>query len=451
MRLPLLASLLLGVVAAGLAHAAPPAGAQAVVLLLGDEHSAYDRTAQVVARVGALRTANPGLPMAILIDGDVFEHGNAVALRSGGAIDFAMLAALARRAPTILNLGNHEPEFFTLAETVRRIEATGVQVIGDIRDRTTGRPFAPASLPLPLGRTAVVVVGFAPNRLATFRADVRPELDITDPVVWAREHLATLLRAAPVGIVLSHAGVHADREILPLVPDGTLYAGAHDHLQFVHRVGRTVYVHSGYWNTTISAVWLQRDASGAVRWTIEQIPIAATDPADPQLAQLIRATETRNTTPDDAAIVGHTAHAYSPVEAERFVTAAVRDAAHVDAAFIGHTTFGAGLPAGAVSRLALDACVRFDGTICVGEVDGRRLQQWLARANQSPETPWSERTGEYLVAAGPAHIDPDRRYRVAVNDWIARSPAAFLGVNPPAFAEQPPLRLKAIAIAALNR
>lgn len=436
--------------AAAWARAGTPADAEAVVLLMGDQHSAYDRTAQIVAHVDALRAAHPGLPMAILIDGDVFEHGNAIALRSGGAIDFAMLAALAKRAPTILNLGNHEPEFFPMAETVRRIEATGVKVIGDIADRATGRPFAPASMPLPLGRHTAVVVGFAPNRLATFRAEVRPDLEIPDPVEWAHHHLATLLAAAPIRIVLSHAGVHPDRAILPLVPDGTLYAGAHDHLQFVHRTGRTVYVHSGYWNTSVSEAWLVRTASD-VHWEIEQAPIATTDPAEPKLAAFIRETEQRYAMPPDTAIVGHTTHAYSPTEAERFITAAVRDAAHVDAAFIGHTTFGAGLPAGAVTRLAFDACVRFDGTIYVGEIDGHRLQQWLAHANQSPETPWSERSGEYLAAAGPTQIEPARRYRIAVTDWIARSPAAFLGDNPPAFVEEPQLRLKTIAAAALAR
>src|SRR3954469_16512438 len=90
----------------------------AIVLAVGDMHSAYERTAQFVARVDRVQKENPGVPLAVLIDGDTFELGNAVAKRSGGDIEFAMFAALAQRAPTILNLGNHEPEFYELADTV---------------------------------------------------------------------------------------------------------------------------------------------------------------------------------------------------------------------------------------------------------------------------------------------------------------------------------------------
>jgi len=80
------------------------------------------------------------VPLAILIDGDTFELGNAVARRSGGAVEFALFAALAQRAPTVLNLGNHEPEFFEMAETVARIRAAGVAVVGgNVRDKSTGQ------------------------------------------------------------------------------------------------------------------------------------------------------------------------------------------------------------------------------------------------------------------------------------------------------------------------
>ena len=71
----------------------------------------------------AWKAEHPGLPLAILLDGDTLEYGNIVARRSAGAVDFAMFAALARRAPTVLNLGNHEPEFYDLADTVRRVDA----------------------------------------------------------------------------------------------------------------------------------------------------------------------------------------------------------------------------------------------------------------------------------------------------------------------------------------
>jgi 5'-nucleotidase / UDP-sugar diphosphatase len=432
------------------ARGAAPADAEAAVVLIGDQHSAYERTAQLVAHVDRLHRENPQLPIAVLIDGDVLEHGNVVAARSAGTIDFAMLAALASRGPTILNLGNHEPEFYNLAETVRRVEATGVRVVSNIVNRATGQPFAPASLRLKLGANEVVVVGLCTDHLATFRVAVRPSLDLTDPVAWGKQNLPTLWREALVRIVLSHAGVRTDRELLPLVPDGTLFAGAHDHLRFVHHEGKTIYVHSGSWNECFTVAWLRRSAGATTpTWEVEQDAISVSDPADQPLAVAIDETETKFLTPVDTAVIGHLSQEFAPPEAARFIVAAVRRAANVDAAFVGNTTFGAGLPKGDVPRVALDACVRFDGTIFTGEVDGAQLRALVTQANQGPETPWSDRRGEYLVADAPAKIEADRRYRIAVTDWVARNPGNYFGRATLPLTEHPELKLKTIAAAAI--
>ena len=45
------------------------AAPEALVIITGDQHSAYERTAQVVATVDRLKAENPGLPLAILLDG----------------------------------------------------------------------------------------------------------------------------------------------------------------------------------------------------------------------------------------------------------------------------------------------------------------------------------------------------------------------------------------------
>jgi 2',3'-cyclic-nucleotide 2'-phosphodiesterase (5'-nucleotidase family) len=400
--------------------------------------------------IDRLKAENPGVPLVILLDGDTLEYGNVVARRSGGAVDFAMFAALAHRAPTVLNLGNHEPEFYDLADTVQRVQALGVTVISNIVNHATGQPFAPASTILKLGSTEAVVVGLTTDHLSTYRKAVQPSLDLANPVVWAKQNLPGLLGAAPVKIILSHAGLVADRELFPLVPDGTLFAGAHDHLRFIYPLGRGVYVHSGSWNEYLTVARLQRDTVGAPRWAVEQLRIPTDGPADPGLATLIEAAQTQYLTGEDLAIVGHTKAALSPGDAARLMAGALRDAARVDAAFIGNTTFGAGLPAGAVRRTDFDACVRFDGGIFTAEVDGARLQQLLAAANQTPDTPFAARHGEFCFAAGPAAIDPVRRYRIATTDWGARNTKAYFGDPAIAWQEQSGLRLKPAVVAALR-
>jgi 5'-nucleotidase/UDP-sugar diphosphatase len=455
----------------GLAAAAP----EALVILTGDQHSAYERTAQVVATVDRLKAENPGLPLAILLDGDTLEYGNVVARRSAGAVDFAMFAALARRAPTLVNIGNHEPEFYDLAETISRLRTTGITVVCNLTDRTTGQPFAPASARIQLGRAEAVVVGVATDSLATYRVAVRPTLDPAEPVAWARENFSKLLveRVAPnalddgrtrekrvednalhpqaiIPIVLSHAGIKADREMLPLVPAGTLFAGAHDHQRFVHPFERGVYVHSGSWNEYLTLAWLQRGDDGRPRWQVEQVALAADGAADPEIAALIRDTRAKYLTAEDLAVVGHRPAALAPADAARFVAEALRNAAGVDAAFIGNTTFGAGLPAGEVTREQLDACVRFDGTIFTAEVTGARLRELLAAANLGPETAFEQRRGEFSFAAGPADLDAAKTYRIATTDWGAKNTARYFGDPAISWQEHPGLRLKAAALAALN-
>jgi 5'-nucleotidase / UDP-sugar diphosphatase len=429
-------------------RAAVPAGAEALLIIMGDQHSAYDRTAQLVGRIDELRAETPTLPLAILVDGDVFEYGNVVARRSSGEVDFAMLAQFARRAPTVLNLGNHEPEFHQMGEAIARLRQTGVTVISNINDHATGKPFAPASTRLKLGRHETIVVGMSTDLLASFRAAVRPELDLADPVVWGRKFLPELLPQAPVKIVLSHAGLLADRKLLPLVPEGTLFAGAHDHIRFVHREGRTVYVQSGSWNEFVTLAYFVSDPAGP-RWEIRQERIEPNQPGDPTLAALVREAEAKHLTAEDRAIVGRSPRAMSPDEAAEFAVRAARVAAGVDAAFIGRTTFGAGLPAGDVSRIALDACVRFDSVMCTAEVTGAQLRAIMAMANENPDTPLARRHGDYLVGDGPTKIEDGKTYRLATTDWVARNPGLYLGDASIGLKEQPALRLKTITAGAL--
>ena len=150
-------------------------------------------------------------------------------------------------------------------------------------------------------------------------------------------------------------------------------------------------------------------------------------------------------------MLGRLSHALSPADAALFAVEAARVAAGADVALIGATTFGAGLPAGDVTRFAFDACVRFDGTLWTGELDGARLKRLLARANQNPDTPWTARGGENLVAAIAGEIMPGRTYRLVTTDWVAKNPQLYLGDDPPALTEQSALKLKAAVLSALSK
>jgi len=440
-------ALLFALLTAAVAAAAMP---EAILVVVADQHSAYERSAQFVARVDALRAAHPGVPLAVLINGDSLEYGNAVARRTSGAVDFAVFAALARRVPVVINLGNHEPEFFDVPETVRRLRAAGLQVIsGNLRNPADGKPYADASVRLRLGGRELTVVGVTTDRLSTYRVAIRPQLDLADPVVWARGNFPKILREdGTTPVVLSHCGLKADRAMLSLVPAGTLFAGAHDHLRFVQQEGSTVYFHSGSWMEFMSVARLEKTANG-LAWKVAHEALGDT-PADPEIAGLVGETLARHLTAEEREIVGQSSRDLGPGDAPRFFVEAARAATQADAAMVGATTFGAGLPAGPVTRFAFDACVRFDGPLFTAEVDGAWLRRLVARSNQGPDTPWEKRSGENLVTVAPAVIEDQVRYRFVTTDWVARNAAAYLGENPPPLSQHPSVKLKAAALAALR-
>lgn len=435
-------------VAAARADAPPPG--DVLLACLSDLHSAQGGAAATLAALDAALAAHAG-EAAILVNGDVFERGNAVALRSGGAADWAFLAALRRRAPVVLNLGNHETALLDdMAEAVRRARALDVAVVSNLRDRRTGAPFAEPALDLPLrGGRRMRVVGVATDEILTYRAPIRPSLDIPAPAGWARENLPGLLAGADLAVVMSHAGVLADQEILPLLPPGSLLLGGHEHLDFAHAEGATRLLHTGSWNRVFRLAGIAFGA-GAPRIGLRRV---APDPAGPGQredaahAALWRDVRAAFERPEDREVVLRLPAPLPLGAGARRAAAAIAAATGARAGFIAHTSFGTGLPEGDVTRLDWDAFLRFDGALFRAGAGAAELAAMAPRLNQDDDRPLAARTGDFAyadpwpVAAGP----------VASNGWVRLNAPRYLGMEAALFAEVPELRLKPVVAEALRR
>jgi 2',3'-cyclic-nucleotide 2'-phosphodiesterase (5'-nucleotidase family) len=438
----------LGLAAAPPARAdAPITGADLLLVVMSDLHSAGERAASALGVVDAALAANRGAQAVILINGDVFERGNAVALRSAGAADWAFLGALRRRAPVVLNIGNHETALTNdLAEVVRRARAADLLVLSNLRDRRTGAPFAEASAEIPLssGRR-LRLVGIATAEAATYRQVVRETLEMPDPAAWARANLPGLLQGADMAVVLSHAGVAADRAILPLLPDGALLVGGHEHLRFTHAEGATRYLHTGSWNRVVSLVGVGFGA-GAPALTLRQVAVEPGVVEDAAHAATWREVLAAHSAPEDREVILRLPRPLLLPEAARRAAAAVAAATGSAAGLLGHTGFGAGLPGGDVTRLAWEAFLRFDGALFAAEADAAALSTMAPRLNQDAEVPLAQRIGDFAYAdtlpAAPA--------RLAANGWVRANAARFLGTEALRFEPAPGLMLKPIVAAALR-
>lgn len=429
----------------GSAARAQQTGIRAIIL--SDLHSAYERMGQVLSAVADEVASAPEATL-ILINGDVFEAGNVAASRSAGAVDWRFLEKLAALAPTVLNIGNHEADFDNdLANVVARAEGLGITVVSNIVDSRSGAPYAPAQTSIALAGQTVTVTGIATAAITTYPAATREMLTIPDPATWATDDLAALLPSGAVNIVLSHAGVVADRAILPLLPDATLLVGGHDHLRLIHAEGATRYVHTGSWSDMITVATIT--APGAAP-ELAQRAIARDAAADAELAAEIDAVLAEHLTDEERASIGSMPTAMSLGETGRYVAAEIAKAAGADVGFIGHTSFGTGFPAGPVSLYDYNSILRFEGKIVTAEVDAATLAAILARINQDGDIALADRTGDFLYAA-PTDLPEKSTYVIAGNDWSFINQKAYFGREDLAFTAIEGLMLKPMIRETLTR
>ena len=421
---------------------APPAG-DALLLLMSDQHSAMEGAAGVLAIADAALAARRGVPAVAIVNGDVFEKGNAVASRGRGEADWAFLAALRRRLPVILNLGNHEPDFDDMAAVVARLRAADVAVVSNIRDARTGELLAPDHLDVPLGARRMRLVAFATDEANTYPVPVRPAIRIPAAVPWAMENLPRLLDpGADLNLVLSHAGIAADRRILPILPDGTLMLGGHDHLMLEARTGATRYVHTGSWNRAVAFAGIGFGAGSAAPGIA--LASAPVDPlaGDAAHAAVVRDFLAAHMTAEDREVLFTIPAALPLGEAARRACAIVARGTGRGVGLIAHTTFGTGLPAGPVNRLAYDAFFRFDGDAMASDADPAAIRAVLERANQD-DLPLERRTGDFCYAAPGM----EGAGGVAAADWVVKNADRYLGRGDLAFTTPAGAKLKARVMA----
>lgn len=395
------------------------ASAQSVTFInFADLHSAYNAMPHLLTEIETIVAEHPDSESYVLINGDLFEPGNVVAARSADEVTWAFLERLDKIAPVIVNLGNHEFDFLSPPEFLARADAAGLTVIGNLIDRGSGQLLAPAVTTLEIDDYLIDVVGMSTDALNTYAKAVRGSVLTPNPDYWS-SYLPQLTVLADEVVLLSHAGVVADRAILPELPAKVAFVvGAHDHLVLSERVPRVtgqdvLYVHNGARGEQVRVVTLEL-ASGEV--TSELVSVSA--PADPELAALVENVRAQYLTPEDTVIVGTVPEPMSLHEAANWAVETLKEATEADVAMLNHTSFGAGFAAGPLPKYAFDAFMRFDNDVMVAEMDGATLAQILELANQGPDTPLSERTGDFVYAS-TITPEPGQTYTLVTSSWVA--------------------------------
>ena len=411
--------LIAGLLSVSLAFAEKaPSGTDAVFINMADTHSAYDAYPRILTVLTEFADDNEGIPLFVLFDGDLFELGNATAARTGGKADWIFLERICSMAKVIVNIGNHVFDFMTPREFIEEAEKTGASIITTISDASSGKLLAPSSMTLSIDGRKIEVVGVATDQMNTYPKDLRESLQIPEPVAWAASNYADAVRGTDFSILLSHAGVVADRGIIASLPDDVLFTvGGHDHLVLREKVNDTVYMHNGFRGEMLNFVYVSLDSPEAVIG-FNDVKITPDISADRDMERIIKANRTAALTAEDLEPVGVVPRDYTVLEAAMWSVETLRKEMNADAAFLNHTSFGSGLKKGPLPKYLFDQFMRFDNDVMVATVDGDTLKTILSVANQHRGTSLGDRTGDFVYSND---ITPraGRTYRIVTSSWVA--------------------------------
>jgi 2',3'-cyclic-nucleotide 2'-phosphodiesterase (5'-nucleotidase family) len=409
--------------------------ADLTLILMGDLHSGYAWSSRLLAAVRAEVAAASGA-VRIVVNGDVFEHNNAVARRNAGLIDLALIRAFAALAPTIVTIGNHDSDLFDPREFATRMAQQGATLLTDIADPRTGQAYGASAQRIVVRGRSVVFTALGTPLLSLYPPAWRGLYRIPDPASYAAERLPVLCAGADLPVVLVHAGLVADQTVLPHLRGPFLLHGAHDHLRFSQRLGQGMHLQSGAWSNAFQVVTIRFGTSDP-SLQVRDVVLGADAPQDRALQQMIADETAGHFAPADRVVLGHLPEALDLDAAVLRAAGWLREETGTDLALLSHTTFGDGLPAGPVTAYDLASFMRFDGGLSLGEIPANRIGGLLARTNQfDGRTPYARRTGDYLYATSADALPTDRPIRVAINAYAVSSPEnriAMFGWDVPGF------------------
>ena len=452
-RLVLVAIVLLAACAAPLRPVGvPPPEARITLLQVNDlyvmepvDGGRRGGLARLATMVKRIRRENPATVVALA--GDLISPSAVSTLLRGEH----MIAGMNAVGLDVATFGNHEFDFGPSVLRERMRESAFTWTSANVLDRRSGAPFGgvPAEVRLTLAGVRVGIFGLTTPDTA-HNSKAGEEVEFRDPIAAGRA-VSGEMRKSGVQLVVAvtHQDMAADRA-LAAAPgvEVDVILGGHEHDPLVYEEARTLITKAGSDARYLVQVDLWFGADGRMRersWAFHEV--SARIPDDPDVARLVAAYNERIGRELDT-VVGRTT---TPLEARRsplrtretnlgdYIADAMRAHLGTDVALMN----GGGIrsdrivPPGPLTRRDLASLVPFSNVVVVVEMTGRRLREAVEHGLADREREGGgflqvsgltltfdppRPAGERIVSAevGGAPLDAERRYRVAVVDFIAR-------------------------------
>ncbi len=423
-----------------------------VVVNIADTHSAYDAYPRLVTAFEAVADSyDSETEVVFLFNGDLFELGVVVASRSEGEADWVFLERLSQLGTVVVNVGNHEFDFMGPSDFVSAAETAGAVVIGTVHTEDD-QQLTPASVDIDVAGEVLRIVGIGTDQSNTYPEALRDRLRITDPVEWVSENWSAVTAGADHTVLASHAGLVADVAILDSLADdrAPLFAvGGHDHITLRETVNGVPYMHNGFRGERFNITEVYRTPLG-MRTDFRRVSPETEDQANDELSDLIARLRDEHLTDEDLATVGTLSEDMTVLEAAMWSVEQVRSATNADAAFLNHTSFGSGLPAGPLPRFRFDQFMRFDNDVMRATVDADTMRTILGHANQHLQDDLRSRTGDFLYT-GNLTVQDGREYEIVTSSWVALdfNQEGYLGTTVE-FEQIPEITTKGILVEAMR-
>jgi 5'-nucleotidase len=325
-------------------------------------------------------------------------------------------------------LGNHEPDYgFEAMQAC--IASIHFPVISANTDGFSGtRLFVVRGI-------RIGVFAIAGNDFRTLVKD--PALHFGEPVEAARAAVRALRETqhADVVVMIGHEHLDDDFALAHAVPGIDLIFGTHSHLKrALTRIDgtKTWFISPFQYLTYISRVVLTFKGRTLTKVRGQLVPVDARMPSDKNVAMRVaKMQQALERDPQYAPLFVSIGSLAAPLNVEALAAksvAVMRDAAKADVALSTASRFRQALPRGRVTVEALRAALPYDNEILVYSLCGDAVEKLLAYGRSR------EGSDSVAIVARPESIDPQKTYRVATTDFLARTAAGyrdfFAGLTP---------------------
>ncbi len=289
-------------------------------------------------------------------------------------------------------------------------------------------------------------------------AEAMAPIAVEAPAAAAQRELRAMGEGVDLVVALTHLGIEADRQLAREVPELDLIVGGHSHtaLQPPEQVGQTWIVQAGSYARQLGVARLTVEEGAIVAFSDELVDLHPTAlPAEPsaEMVSLVESWQEQVSARYDAVLGSVTGEMRQRREGEsaigRFAAEVVRQGVGADVGVYNGSGVRAGLEPGTLRRRDLYAVFPFPNEVATFELRGDELSAVVLRglvgelARSRGALQWSGLRYQWRLRLGAPElvrldvgglpVDPDRRYVVATNSFVAEHAQTQLGLALPTF------------------